>query len=599
MRCDVARTALSARFDGEELDVSLPELDSHLAECDECAGFRRTMEEVRHHLRLESIESAPDLAGAVTSVLPRRRPRSRRYLPAAAVFIVGCMIGAAVIAAGGGPKRAEAETLGERVLQQQRAISSLQADVEIVERGWNAHVPERRFTGHLRYRAPESLALELSDQTTYPSDAWVPNDVTLIVDGANWWARGPRSCPPTAQPDCTPHTPDVLGTTHREPFADATPVPLELITPVRSFVVGADPRSIGTRVINGRTAIGVTTTAAQLGELLADLRPAGNLRDVNSADPVDLWLDQATLVPVEIEVRAADSPDRARWATERGATEHAGDTILTVRLSGLRLNESMPDGSFPARPSGATVTDMGFVDAEVDGALTPAKLPEGFTAYRSGVAGDQSIETWTDGRAWLKLSFNDRWPGGRLFGGIGSLVRRVDLGAAGIGYASEDGTRVAIHGDRIDLLLTGSVAPSDLQALAGSLGIVGLAVPASWAEASTTTLTAATVNHPGLLVPSDLPGFAAPAVRDEGNVVSIAYAGPGLRAFLLTADFGGTLLPTDDPDALGLVIRSTDGRWSPAHGELTWVEGGATYTLHSETVALGELLGIAKRMRTG
>jgi len=242
---------------------------------------------------------------------------------------------------------------------------------------------------------------------------------------------------------------------------------------------------------------------------------------------------------------------------------------------------------------------MGFVDGPVEPAPTPADLPQGFTAYRPGTATSGSVETWTDGRAWLKLTFSDRWPGGRLFGGVGSLVRRLDLGRAGVAYASEDGTRLALHGDDIDALLTGSVSPTDLQSVASSLGIFGVAIPASWAEASTTTLAAATANHPGLLVPAELPGFAAPAVRDEGDVVTIAYAGPGLRAFLLTADFGGALLPTDDPDALGLVIRSTDGRWSPAHGELTWREGGAIYTLRSQTVALGELLGIAKRMRAG
>ena len=87
----------------------------------------------------------------------------------------------------------------------------------------------------------------------------------------------------------------------------------------------------------------------------------------------------------------------------------------------------------------------------------PAWLPAGFRPYRSGVVGGAggprvTVRTWTDGRAWLKVRATGDWPGGRLFGDLGPLVRPLALGA-GVAYASEDGGRVAVHGDAVDFVV--------------------------------------------------------------------------------------------------------------------------------------------------
>jgi hypothetical protein len=73
---------------------------------------------------------------------------------------------------------------------------------------------------------------------------------------------------------------------------------------------------------------------------------------------------------------------------------------------------------------------------------------------------------------------------------------------------------------------------------------------------------------PGLRRPRDLRGFAPPAVRVDGRTVTLAYPGPGSRGRLLVQAPGDRLAPPLDDDPAGVRVRGTDGRWSPARGEL-------------------------------
>jgi hypothetical protein len=202
-----------------------------------------------------------------------------------------------------------------------------------------------------------------------------------------------------------------------------------------------------------------------------------------------------------------------------------------------------------------------------------------------------AVRTWTDGRAWVKVRATRDWPGGRLFGDLGQLVRPAGLGA-GVAYWSEDGSRLAVHGEGVDLLVTGSVSGSDLARVAASLPVAGRPVPAGWAEAATSTLPEVVAADRGLRVPRDLRGFAPPAVRADGRTVTLAYAGPGARGFLLVQAPGGRLTPPLDDDPLGVRVRGHDGRWSPGRGELEWVEDHRVLTLRSNTLPLEELLTI-------
>jgi hypothetical protein len=411
----------------------------------------------------------------------------------------------------------------------------------------------------------------------------------------------------------------------REPFADATPIPLDLVTPVRSFTPAGAGASLGARRVAGRAATGVAATAAQAAPLLAGLAPAGagNLRSLHPADRVELWLDEAALVPLALRVTAAPTGERRAWAASHGYRDRPGQVVLELALSRVSLNRPLEADAFPSPPAGAEAEDAGFRDRDpgpgspvdrVTAAAAPTWLPAGFRPYRTGMAGGApgptaaaagpasggrprpgptvAVRTWTDGRAWVKVRATRNWPGGRLFGDLGELVRPAGLGA-GVAYWSEDGTRVAVHGQGLDLLVTGSVGEADLARVAASLPVAGRPVPAGWAEAATSTLPEAVAADPGLRRPRDLRGFAPPAVRVDGRTVTLAYAGPGSRGFLLVQAPGDRLTPPLDDDPAGVRVRGTDGRWSPGRGELEWVEGHRTITLRSTTLALEELLAIA------
>jgi Putative zinc-finger len=551
---------------------------------------------------------------------PGLRPGRRRgMLPVAAAFLCGVALGATFIGLGrGGPGQVALADLPGRVVAAQRALRSLAADVSLVERGWHASVPERRLTGRLRYRAPEQLALELTDRTAYPSAAWRRGDLTLVVSGDRWWTRGQRACPAEALPRCAPATPEVRLVERREPFTEATPVPLDLVSPVRSFTPAGAGTPLGTRRVAGRAAAGVAMTAAQAAPLLAGLAPggAGNLRTVHPSDRVELWLDEAALVPLAMTVTAAPGEERRAWAAAHGYRDRPGEVVLELTLSRVTINRPLEAGAFPPPPAGARVEDAGFADRALTAtaAPVPAWLPAGFRAYRTGVTGGApgppatgagpamegrprsgptvAVRTWTDGRAWVKVRATRNWPGGRLFGDLGQLVRPARLGA-GMAYWSEDGSRVAVHGSGVDLLITGSVGGADLARVAASLPVAGRPVPSGWAEAATSTLPEAAAADPGLRVPRDLRGFAPPAVRVDGWTVTLAYAGPGSRGFLLVQTPGDRLAPPLDDDPLGVRVRGGDGRWSPGRGELEWVERHRVLTLRSGTLPLEELLSIA------
>jgi hypothetical protein len=605
MNCNQAQAGLSLAIDGELPTDETEPLRVHVIACPACTRFNDQLRAIRHGLRFEALGEVPDVAPRVlTAIGGTKRPRRRRLSPVAAAFLAGAILGATFIGVGGGrPTRVANANLPERVVAAQHAVISVAADLRLVERGWHQGIRERLFTGRLRYHAPESLQVQLVDRTPYPSAVWVRSDMELVVTGDRWWMRAPRACPVEALPECTPRKPVVRLVTHREPFADTTPVPLDLVTPVRSFALAGAQVALGSRRIAGRRALGVLTTVAQVQPLLGGLDPAGNLRGLYSSDRVELWLDQAALVPLALRVVATAGAERDHWAASRGYHDTPGSALLELTLDHVALNRSLPPGSFPPPAAGVAPQDDGFIDGLPGTSTVPAPkwLPAGFRRYRDGIVATRggptvAVRTWTDGRAWIKVRATRDWPGGRLFGDLGQLVRPVPLGGGRVGYASEDGTRIAVHGSGTDVLVTGSLAVADLQRVAGNLGLAGLPVPRGWAEAPTATLAQALAAVPGLLLPRGLRGFGPPAARVDGAAVSLAFAGPGTRAFLLVETIGIRLDPPLDSDVQGVRVRGFDGRYTAARGELEWVEHGRTLSLRSGTLSLDELLGIAQSL---
>jgi hypothetical protein len=309
------------------------------------------------------------------------------------------------------------------------------------------------------------------------------------------------------------------------------------------------------------------------------------------------------LVPLRFDVFPARGAERERWAAHRGYDDDPGEPVLAVALHHVRLGAAAPLDVADA-PAGTTERPQGFRELPADQvpAPVPAELPVGMAAYRAGVVETPSgpvvgVRTWTDGRAWLKVRATAEWSGGRLFGDPGTPVRAVDLPGGDVAYVGDGGRRVAVHGARTDAVVTGSVSTATLLRVVDSLGIDGEPVPATWAEAATATVAEARAAVPGVLVPKRVPGFAAPAIRVDGGVVTLAAAGPGDRGFELFEAHAAVLTPPVDPDVRGVRVRGTAGRFSPERGELEWLEDGLAIALRSRTLSLGELVRIAEDLR--
>jgi hypothetical protein len=633
--CDDTRLAVSLRADGElPAGPAADSLDEHLASCAECRGFADDVQRIRAHLRVEAVGRAPDLGPAVVAHLrtpvtapdgpghgaaaprrPARAGRRRLAVAAALALVAGAAAGGTFVGLGTEPRSPAAADVPDLVMEAQHDVSTLESRLRITEAGatgtpaaggaadeaWRA----RTFTADLSYRAPESLALHVRETT--PERPGTGRDSgDLVVDGDTWWQRTARRCRPAEGlvrcPDDTVTW--VRSVTGREPFSSAAPTPLDLVTPVGSFTPSAEPTGLGTATVAGRRAVGVAVTVAQVSPLLDGVSGALDLRPLHPTDEVDLWLDSGHLVPLALVVRAADSDERRHWAGSIGAVESPGDAIVTITTTEARVNEGVDPGAFepPAgRPSSsldAGFRDVPAGDAALAAAPVPAHLPQGFRAHRSGIVATPggpavAVRSWSDGRAWLTVRATTGWPGGRLFGDLGPDVRPIDLGAAGVGYAGSDGRSVALHAAGTDLVVSGSLPARRLEAVAADLGLVGLAVPASWDESATAGPDEAAAALPGLLVAAGLDGFGPPAVRVDRDTVTQSHAGAGRRGLTITQRAAPALSPPSAGDEAGVTVRGTAGRYSRQRGELEWTEGGIAVSLRSDSLGLAELLAIA------
>ncbi len=601
MRGDRLRESLSAYFDGELPDEARAGLEEILASSEEARIFVSGMDLVRGHLRRP--DAGPDVTGSVIEAIARQPVRRPRRKPRLAVaFATGVVVGAVFIGvAVRQPAPVAAADIPDRVLAAQSQVTSLRTRLLIVERGWHPEVPERVFTGNITYQAPESLWVEIRDDSSYPTEEWVPNHTRVVVDRDMAWSQSTAACPTEALPGCTPSDPRVKIMTGREPFPEDSPAPLDLIVPVGGFVRAGEPTVIGLRVIDGRRSLGVEVTAAQVAALIDGLTGVGNWREVHPTDRVELWLDQQALVPLAFSVFPSGSPDRRLWAIRRGYHDTPDVAVLEVTWADLTVGDLDPI-DFPEPPPSVAPVDAGFSDhppADLE-TLTPTGLPEGMTRHRSGTIGPDPesavyVASWSDGRSWVKLRWTGSWAGSRLFGDLGDLVRQVPIGS-GVGYVNQRGDKVALHGDGLDLVLMGSLPTDDLVSIAESLGISGRAVPGDWIEAATATVGEARSAVPGLLLPGVLEGFGDPAIRVETGLALVSYAGPGNRAFLLTQAVDGRLSPPLESNVRGVSVRGIDGRYSPDRGLLEWVEGDLVIGMASLTLSLDELVAIAESL---
>ncbi len=616
-RCEIARRLVSDAIDDPLEEEQRETLDRHLQDCPDCARFDRDLSSLRRHLRIGAVGEVPDIAGAVRARLeseqmPRsaeaptgdrgsargRRSRWPDLGRAAAVLVVAGVLGA-LVAGLFGPPVGLADTLGERMLRSQAAIGSLSARLTITEHGWHPDVDTRTFSAELAYASPDRLTLTVEDRTGYPDGRWQPNDVTVAIAPDRIVRRGPAPCPVAAQPACTPPQPRTEVVDDPEPFSASNLAPLDLVVPTGSFGPDEPVDTIDDHPVDGRATVAVEVTAAQVDGLLMTLLGTGNWRQVHPTDPVRLWLDRDWLVPLEVEVLAGSGLERRRWASVHGYHDEPGQRIVHLTVSDLAVNGDVSvvppdvDGQADQR------TDGGF-EPLADGASQvppPGWLPDGMAPHASGVVGgDIHVRTWTDGRAWLKIRTTSTWEGQRLFGRVGPVTRRSDVDGTVL-YTSADGTTVGVHGEDVDVAVTGSLPGADLRRVAASLPVAGRPVPPGWEEAATLDLDEAARIVPGLLVPPDDPRFHAPAARRITEGVSMTVAGSGSRGYELLQLPGETLTPPTGADVLVVAARGASARYTAATGELEWVEDGRLNVLRSDTLSLAELIATADALR--
>ena len=69
MDCTDARTAISARLDGEDPPSAAPALDTHLRTCADCREFQTVTAAVHRRLRLRPAEPVPDLSASIVAAI--------------------------------------------------------------------------------------------------------------------------------------------------------------------------------------------------------------------------------------------------------------------------------------------------------------------------------------------------------------------------------------------------------------------------------------------------------------------------------------------------------------------------------------------------
>lgn len=606
VRCDVAQRGLSDRLD-DETPVDSASLERHVEDCAACAAFAHELGVLRRRLRISSLEPPPDIASAVRRRLERvpaaegGSPRTQRpaelVFRAAAVFLLAFTLTATAVGLTG-PPDAGAVEIDRLVRTGQHRVDALVADLTVTEHGWHPRVSERRYVGSLAYGAPERFQLVLDDRTVYPSASWHANDVALVIEESRSWSRGSVGCPTTSSPACHADHQQVRVVTGREPFDDGDPLPLELVVPVDSFGLPTGGAPGPTAEVGGREVVVTDVPVSQVGGLLAGMTSVGDWREVHASDRVQVALDVEFGVPLSVTVRASDEDQRRRWAAARGYEDDPGATLLSWQLTNVVVNDPGRLPAFPPAPEDPDVViDRG---SRPDGDTRPLARPDDLARHRSASTGPVLVQSWTDGRAWLRIRSHPSWDRDRLFGRRGSLlVRRVALASGGVAYVAEGGDEVFLHSAGGDVHLRGSIGTAALLQVADRLDPTGRPVPSDWVEASSATVHDARGALPGLLEPAPLPGFRGPAVRIDHGLVMLAYAGNGDRGFVLTQAPGELLSPPFDDDVIGLSVRDRVGRFTPSTGTLEWVEDGLVVSLRSHSLALGELLAVAQRLEVG
>lgn len=611
MKCEAAELEISARMDGEHDRRLAAAVTRHLETCSGCRAFEAGAQRLHTAARVRSASPVPDLVPQIMEAVAARAPSGqassprRAWLPYAAAFVAGAVIGGLLL--GGvpglqrGPSPALATEIPDAVAAATTEVHSYRATFDIVEHHFHPRVPERRFTADIAFRAPERFRAQVADRTAYPSEGWTPNDFVLAVDEDRWSIDAPRTCPRLALPSCGVVGRDLRTVVGRAPFDDETSMPTDIVLPIRTLVDVDRVDVVEETAVLGRDAVVVSLSYHDSTPLFAYLHAAGTWRPFFPHDEVLVTLDSETWFPLAYEVRAAASIERAAWATRQGLPSEPAGSLL-FRAEARALDGGPPSGWRPVRTSTAEVRDHGFRDLGLPalkqylrGQLPLPSNLRGLHVHRAGYAGSLSTVAYARGLGWLTISAAPSL----------ELTFTLSGGPPAVPLALEGGTgqyipATADHARRLMLSAAGqtvlietNLPRTELVRIASSFPDLG-DVPAAPRQ----NLDDARGALDGLLLADPPPpGYRLWQVQARRGTVSLQYLRPGSELdgagirIHQTSDTG--LPPPLDLEVLGVMVRGVPGRYSAERAELEWVEGGVYRSIQAPALDLAGLLRIA------
>lgn len=641
MKCDAAERAISSRLDtgggsGE------PELEQHLAGCPGCRDFKAGSLRLREAARVRAAGPVPgELVGTIMARVASTESPSHwsgsRWLrpafrPVIAAFLLGALTSGVVI--GGlvprSPRMALAAEIPRRIAEASSSVDHYRAVFDITEHNFHPQVPVRRFRTEIHLYSREQFTAATQDLNRYPPGNWPRNDIVLEVDRGRWRLEEPSTCPRLALPACEKNSTQVRAVTGREPFDGDTPLPTDIILPLRTLAGTERVQVVGAGLEAGRNVVKVRIAYRDALPLFGFLQVGGSWRPFHPTDEVTLALDRDNWAPVAYEVRVSRSPDRVRWAEAQGlAADRSGQVIFQATSREISYDA---DGSIPGmavQPEDAH--DGGFVDLEVGTIaertgltpLEPAAL-QGLNRYRAGVYRDaersgEVLLSYAEGLKWLKIRQTQSWDQEALFGNIGPLAAAVDLPGGGVAYyepaTAELGRRLSIHSENGDFYLESNLGPDDLLAVAGSLPVNAITAPTEWSVRrwpggivrEQVSYSQAIARAPYLLMPAVLPeGYEVAAAHlittPNGEGVTVFLRRPGMEAdgvgIRVHQAPAETMPPPMDPDVLLVRVGELNVRYSPARSEAEWIQAGGYRSITAAALSLEELSILVESMST-
>jgi hypothetical protein len=646
VNCDAVQLVLSARMDGDRVAARhAAAAVAHAETCTRCRTFGERSARIRSAVRIRAAEPVPDLVEPIMAAVARervrptvpllderrarrRRPRHRRrpapLAPAAAAALAGLVLGSVLV---GGPWQSveDRPIAAAAVVRNVRTVAptldAFHGAYTIHEFGLSREVPERLFDMEVAFRSPQRFRLEVRDRTNYPSRSWTPTHLRFIQDVTTTFTSGPSGCPGDLPARVCPRT--RAAVTHLSEFSAAAPLPADLVLPVTTFGSASGFEVLGSERIGDRDAIRVRLSFERAAPMFPFLRMGGTWRPFFARDPVLLWLDARTSLPLRMLVQPSRSPERTAWELRYGlGVESPDEPILDVQLDSVsteppgfelfripgvsaeptapRRLEELPDriGYLPATP-----TDRGDLE------LVSIVLPP-----RSAPSAPSSMLVYAKGLDYLKVGERRDRAGPEPFGPLDTGAQQILLDDGGVAYyepAGEGfGRRLAIHAGGADVFLETNLPRGRLLEIASSLPLVGRPLPPAPSDGGSAGIDVERIDVAEGLAVAGLPASLARGLPGgyivasaERSTVGSALEGVTLHLRQIVTDAAGepltlhverdTGLPLPSSSEQGLIsFAGLEARWTPSRSELEWVDRGVYHSLQG-VVDLRSVIEIA------